>query len=55
MICSEPGSGLGWEWALTPRQPARKQATKFAWSLTRGEPNWDQITRSKLADSYEGH
>ena len=30
---------------------ADKQATKFAWSLARGEPNREQITRTVLADT----
>ena len=30
---------------------ADKQATKFAWSLARGNPNREQITRTILADT----
>ncbi len=55
MICCEPGSGLGWEWVLTPRQPALEQATRFAWSLARGGPNRDRIAFTVLGDKVREH
>lgn len=55
MICCGRRSDWGWEWVSTLRQPAPEQATKFAWSLARGEPNWDQIALTVLGDKAREH